>query len=436
MHKNEKTPLARKLEGYTPTSNFSSFEAFEKQNKKKRRWIILPFLGLLAFIAVAIVFRNNKPNLTSTYSPRLHNTAFSSDTEETTQNSNTSSGHENYQVNRTNHITDQGNSRTEKTKPSPLKTLLNAPSLIFPLHKDATTSAISSTPEGTITDLSLRSQLKKNYPSLKLQYQDLKEPFYSFKARPLVPREIRSKIAKLQVAHPSFYDPFLTISVGPHFAQNKLILANDAHQYLHPDFEKILNQTVHTDVGVTAQLIYSKPIYKKLSVYIGLGYTSNRLQGQYKFSLDSVPVYDIDNTIAGFIQLPENSPLRNIDLGSSAQQFGFINVPIGLSYSFIRPQYSFDISLGTDFAYLIGAKGNILDALNLAEPEKLKDVINPKYNSIHTKIGVYRKLTPLLTGGIQTGYSLQSNSLYDRSQYRIKNTAFDLQAVLHFNLLN
>jgi|GEM_PF-7005351 len=433
MHENKKTPLARKLEGYTPSSELASFETFEAKKSKKWRGILFPFITLGLIAAAAFFIYNSQTSMESIYTPRETAADIALKQNQLTENNK-------IQNETLENISNHSPSSTKNLNPT------NKRSMAVQTFKqsrlldseDKGSDAIALTPaNGKPSNDSTnptRTLDSKYRPTFLLNSQLLNT--ISFPQVSNGSEKYQNITVNTKSPKPKFYYPSFSFNIGPHYAKNRLVLDPKASEYIHPDFEKILQQTVHSDLGISAQLTYTKPIYKGFSVYIGLGYSGNKLNGSYAFSLDSVPVYDIDNTIAGFIQLDDNSPLRNIDLGSAAQQYGFVNIPIGITYTYAPSRYSLDVSAGTDFAYLIGAKGNILDALNLAEASKLKDVINPRYLSFNSRIAVYRKVNPLFDIGLSAGYNVQTNSLYDQTHYQIKNTAFDLQAVLKYNLLN
>jgi hypothetical protein len=440
MNKNAKTPLGRKVENLHVESKFASFEAFEQRKSKKRRWLIIPIF-LLVSALIGYIYTPNTPSNTNLVNDELKkntNSIAETSIEDTLPYINSIS--------------------TEISEP----TISTKYKIVEPVNTDnkiatKSTLIVVNRDKKNVVNLNDIASQRESIETIKTEKPQLDSIKFSctLKHRPEITANPRSlvelidltridnTIDRLNLSESIIKTPFIkdytpsvTLSIGPHIATNKLLLGNEADKYIHPDFKKVLDNTVQSDVGISASLYYSRPIYKGLSIYGGLGFVNNKLRGSYTFSLDSVPVYDIDNTIAGFVQLADNSPLRNIDLGSSAQQFGFISIPIGLSYTFLRPKYSFEVSAGAEFAFLTGAKGNILNELNITEVNKLKDIINPTYNSFNGKIAAYRSISALLSAGVSTGYTLQSNSLYTGTQYRIKNTAFDLQATLRFNLLN
>ncbi len=414
-----KTPLARKIEGYSPSSDFANFEAFEaRKSRKKLVWlwpILAVFLITLGLWTMQELNPKSENNVSVPKSPTPREQKTKSNDLTTSKNSISSQDLIEQQTNSKQKPTNL-HSQTAKVN-NATKQSNNQSSVLLPLDE-------------------LPNSSSKQFLKLLLKSKAIGSFEYNTFGLS-VPRAKEDELIKMRLNKPSSsrFSPSWMISIGPNLASNKLVLAPDANKYIHPDFEKILSNTVQSDVGLSLNITYSKPIYKGFSVYTGVGYTANKLTGYYKFKLDSVPVFDIDNSIAGFIQLANTSPLRNVDLGSANQSFNYITLPIGFSYSTTYKTYSFDAAIGTDLAYLTNARGNILDGKVITESRKLIDVINPKYTSFHTRFSVFRNLSETVQGGLTFGYSLQTNSLYNQPHYTIKNSAAEINAVIKFNLL-
>lgn len=434
MLKKTKSPLARKVEGHKATPDFGSFEAFETRKNKKRKLFIIPFIILLLAAGYFLIY--NSENLKST-APTLTIQTDGSDTQDnTTQNKpNDPASPLPKQENKSSIINNAENEFHNNDRPALDRSFTKA--VLIP------------------TDPKKEEVLEKHENQL-ISILGHKEPKqFAYQAKALDPHVLARSIplelfsdqqgfSNLSVAKHTFSDlklnlpkeyfSSITFTSGAHYAKNRLLLADEADRYIHPDFAQILDKVVHSDLGFAAQIVYSKPLVRGLSVYAGLGFTKNRLTGEYKFTIDSFPVYDLDNTIAGFIQIPENSPLRNIDLGTAAQGYSFINIPLGVSYDFQIPKYTFQVSAGTEFSLLTGASGRVLSALNLSEAQELKEIINPKYTSLNTRLSIYRAITSRSDVGLSAAYNLQTNALYDQSQYQIKNSATEIQLILKYKL--
>lgn len=414
--KKTKTPLARKIEGYSPSSDFAKFEAFEARKSRKKLVWFWPILAVsLIILGLSSLFELNHESQKSTSNTNIPQTLTPNHPD-----TKTSDGP----------ITSQDLIEQSTNSQPLIENLNNQKAKAYAKTEHPTKHDSGIQPSEEILNSS-----PIHFAKLVLQRKSVEAFAYRINgANAILPLNEFIPMTPEKRSNPPF-SPSWIVSIGPNLASNRLVLAADASDYIHPDFAKILNNTVHSDVGLSINITYSKPIYKGLSVYTGLGFTGNKLTGYYKFSLDSIPVFDIDNTIAGFVQLASTSPLRNMDLGSANQSFNFITLPIGLSYSTTLKKYLFDAAIGTDLSYLTNARGNILDGQIITESRKLTDVINPKYASLHTRISVFRNVSETISGGLTFGYSLQTNSLYNQPHYTIKNSAAEIHAVIKFNLL-
>ena len=441
MDKSSVSALARKLEGYRPSSKFESFEAFE-QEKRKRKWGFLwAHLGLGTLLIAAITLYMNPKVVTGgqetipanalSSQKMVHEPAIAiagADSSASAMDSLVNTGGS------ASFPAENEDGLRNSTNGEPIAFV--EPTSSFPANNSASEQSLDF--QYDLKQEAMLGRILENILNWSPSEFELLGD-YRGKVEPIsedsTVKNLRGSREEATDSKAPL-DPSMSILAGPRMAQNRLGFSADASSYIHPDFQRIFESSVHQDIDLSVQFVYNRPVYKGLSFNIGLGYAANRVNGRYEFSIDSVPVYDIDNTIAGFVRLGDTSELRNQDLGTALQEYAFVNIPLGISYSYQYRKYLFDVAVGTDLAWLAKVTGNTLDGFNILQTRPLKDVINPKYMSYNSRFSIFREVQKGVSLGLSAGYGYQANPLYDRTQYTVKNSAFDIQAVFRYDLKN
>ncbi|MBO6516605.1 MAG: hypothetical protein JJ975_08640 [Bacteroidia bacterium] len=406
------SPLAEKLIRFRPESEHASFDVFlnrvqEKKRKKIGYYALFIALGLFGIITWSTFYSAPSPSMVT-------------------------------------------NQSVPAPAPSPTESYTSAPAPLPPkkqsiLHPSPEVNHVATvaprTPktsgqENNVTQLVPQSSVRSlpllyglvptHNVQLTREFDELND------VHPLVLGD-RESVLKMLISKPVRM-PFLVFNSGASRAHTQLNMMAGSGRYIHPEFEEIYYGTQVSEVSAVFTTSVNIPIAKHFWFGGGLGFTGNRLSGLYRYILDSVPVYDLDNTIGGYLVYPDGSPLRNVDLGSAERSYSFIQVPVSLTYVAESKNYELHVGVGADFSYLIEAKGNSLDAFNLKEVLPLNTIINPQYASFQTNVTGFRKVNSLTSIGLGIGYGQQLNKLYDASHYRIANRAFQINLVTKFNL--
>ncbi|MCB9246818.1 MAG: hypothetical protein H6606_10360 [Flavobacteriales bacterium] len=228
--------------------------------------------------------------------------------------------------------------------------------------------------------------------------------------------------------------PFVTISGGFNLADPLLDMPQNSEKYVHPDFEKIYNNTKVSALGMMSEFSIYIPVYKRIWVGAGLGITGNQLGGTYRFELDSVPIYDIDNTIAGFLVYPDGSASKKVDLGSASRSYQYVSVPISVGYFLDKPRFELHAEIGLNLSYMISASGNSLDAFNLKQVVPLKQVLNPEYVSGFGRLTLYKPISKSTSIGLGLSQTIQLNNFYLVDHLRAFNVVSQLNISTKINL--
>lgn len=400
------TPLAKRFGGYEPPAAIPVFdEILKRQGKQLKRKYIL-FLSIPVVLGlVGLIFHYSTSSITSSSDELILNTTATGAKPGSMESGSipTPSLKPNVQTLASTEPSSTGHIKQTSYSPTPSE--IRTP--------DITRNPFSHS-MFSIAPIHLLSLSKNNTIQLE--------------ETPSIPIPFKSPITVTK-------RPFVCLNTGVNVANTRLKMGVDALQYIHPDFERIYNATQENQVSWIISSAIHKPIIGNLWFGAGLGIVSNKISGYYRYTLDSVPVYDLDNTIGGFVVYPDTSRFRNVDLGSAKRTYSFVQLPLSLSYIHYTPKFAVHLGAGAELSYLIQSKGVVIDAFNLKQTLALQDVIHPMYASFQTNIAVFRKVSPVMELGLGMRYTQQLNTLYGSDHYSVVNRTIDVQFISKFNLI-
>ncbi len=434
----KKSPLANKLHGFNVPSSLNKFEEFEKRQAKKKRRLALKLLSI-ALVLVPVVYllanqvervgplTNVKP-IDAVDSTSVDSTIL---TVEFNQDDNTSSvvsiGAEDLTIHKT------GTQIPSQNIDRRLETRMPSPSVE---HNEGFESAYSVSnfnliPAHTKKTIPFRphqSILPNLYPPLDLSDTSyLDDLFDSTDPSPTDSLNIEDNTTEnisLKVDIPPTSNWTLRVSAGALISgqiTKPTSSESESSQYVHYDFIDQLNQGQNKSVGYSFDVSLSYLGFKLMNLTTGFGIERYGNQGNYDFLLDSVPVYDIDNTIAGYLPAGVSGPERVT--GEAQQSYTYLQIPIGLQKTiFSTPRWRVGFEPGLNLGLLLTNSGSVLDEHDLSQIRNINQDDLVKFNigySLGMTIENQRPSGSAL--GLSTTYTRFTTPLEKSLQYQTQN---------------
>ncbi len=225
----------------------------------------------------------------------------------------------------------------------------------------------------------------------------------------------------------------IDFQVGSMISEQSVNLNTGADRYIHDAFPDVWNSTVNVAWSWNVQSRLHYDLTRNISMHTGLGLGESAVNGRYKFTLDSVPVYDLDKTIAGYVTV-NDSARRNIDLGSASQRFNQLRIPLGMSYNSQFKGYTLRLHAGVEWTWAFNSQGNTLNAYNLLEANDIKTVLNPTGLNYYGGLEVTK---PLFNGadiGLSFNQKTRVNSLHTAEHYNASTKMYTVSLLYRYKL--
>ncbi|MBO6517733.1 MAG: hypothetical protein JJ975_14405 [Bacteroidia bacterium] len=433
FHDKHKSPLADKFEHFELKTSRSSFEAFERNTKKKTSYSLAVDLLLVLIIGTGF-FRGN--TLTKPDSPQTLPFTYAS---EPTPGNSVQLGTSDTGVfgpsyndsSIQNKPTQQEAFATTKDYPAPEEKLKSSTTKQI---EDSRTSNREHAFE--LLELTFHRYFRQNAPGiLNFSYSippeaDLLE--FPGALLSLVPgtQQVSDKASNDLIGPPSSKWQ-LGLQSGILLSWQKTRAANaQSSEYVHTDYLKQLHQAQSPSLGFQTNLFVSYKALKIGGIRSGLTITQFGNSGTYNFRLDSIPVYDLDNTIAGYV--PASDTMETIQ-GSSGQSFAYLGIPFGFQTSLWSGR-NFQVLLtpSAQLEFLIDQKGSVLNELDLTDIKAInRNDLNLVNFSYSFELTCLKRLNDRMTLGGSLNFVQKVSPFNKLDYYRTYGRGIGL----NFNLL-
>lgn len=171
------------------------------------------------------------------------------------------------------------------------------------------------------------------------EWKNFQGEFFSFKSEPLELNKVELKPTVNQKINSKKINSLLNflrdksvISIG---VEGSFILSNTSinsdPNFVNKDYEQIRNNSEKGGFSYGFVLGWNLNLPINLAFGTGIEYRTTIVNANYNFTIEEVPVIDIDNSIAGYIKLNDTSK-QNISF-SNTQVQRLISIPLALQYN-------------------------------------------------------------------------------------------------------
>lgn len=171
------------------------------------------------------------------------------------------------------------------------------------------------------------------------EWKHFQGEFFSFKSEPLELNKLEIKPTvnpRINIKKNNSLISFLrdksVISIG---LESSFVLSNNSinsdPNFVNKDYEQIRNSSEKGGFSYGFVLGWNLNLPINLTFGTGIEYRTTIVNASYNFTIEEVPVIDIDNSIAGYIKLNDTSK-QNISF-SNKQVQRLISIPLALQYN-------------------------------------------------------------------------------------------------------
>ena len=423
MQHNGKNPLGKKFENFSLHSSKSSFDYFEKRNKRKGVLWIIPILLLagLSFWLLAGQFGKTIEE---------NELVAKSGTEIT---HNTDNEVNDYSQVTEEHVQDKENDAiTNSSVESTTEVVVNEdePYKAEPIGIESesnTDDVVVDAPISGISDETLNANLAYQKITLKPISEVDFGPFSILK----LPKDSLDSIAdkdKIYVAStPSSPLWEAGVSFGPKQSRQIISPADGAEKYIHKMYQEYREDAQSSAVGMNFSFIVNYNGFSLGSFRSGLIIDQLRFKENYMFEVDSVPVYDIDNRIAGYVALKDSTEDNSVE-ASTQQNYLYVSVPLAFSKKIdLGSQWQLMLNPSISFNMLFGAGGSVLDENDVFS---IKDIEYAEFNKFSMnyglEAGVLYKIDRIYRVGLSAYYNRSTRPNEQQAFYTTTNYTYGL----------
>lgn len=244
-------------------------------------------------------------------------------------------------------------------------------------------------------------------------WKHFKGDFFSFKSEPLELNKVELKPTEIQRINNkkinnliSFLREKSVISIG---LESSFVLSNNSinsdPKFVNKDYEQIRNNSEKGGFSYGFVLGWNLNLPINLAIGTGIEYRTTIVNASYNFTIEEVPVIDIDNSIAGYIKLNDTSK-QTINF-SNTQVQQLISFPISLQYNLKIPRVNnpFIIGGGVLLSKNLGLSGESVNPVFLDEKIELNSIYSKAWiiNNYNMYLRFPIKSTPfgVIYGGVE-----------------------------------
>jgi opacity protein-like surface antigen len=219
----------------------------------------------------------------------------------------------------------------------------------------------------------------------------------------------------------------VTVSMGPTLSGQKLRAKSGANEYVHKNYGDYRSSSQKPTIGYEFNASVNYMFIKGLSFKSGVGFNQYNVGGKYDFQVDSIPVYDIDNTIAGYVG-NRDTVGQGFESFSARQSYTYVTIPFGLAYSFkATKKWSVLAEVGGEMNLLTSSSGRILNEEDVFSSQPISETSVRRTNySLNLGLGVTRKVYKNFSLGVGARYSRFISPANNTGRYEAINYSYGL----------
>lgn len=421
MPHNKKSPLGKKFENYSPSSSRSSFEQFERRKRRAAFWWIIPMALILAFSVWGI---DQYLNRTATAKKNTELVKESSKDIASTANQNIKSKKlESHETPIRDSIQENSALNTEDIPISILPASSSESNIAYQ-SSTPNTPPFSQTRVNTELILEHQNLITQDMDPVQLESIGLDGfgPFSMVIDSPEV--EAEPKAVAMQTSKALWE---LGIAMGPRTSWQSIEPMGDADIFVHRRYAELRTTAQSPSTGFNLSFIVNYNGLNFSALRSGIFIDQLKFSEDYNFQIDSIPVYDLDNTIAGYIGVEDTSQNYSL-LNSSKQTYTYISLPIALSKKIpLGSKFELMVNPKISLNMLLSASGSTLNEADvLSTSELVKSNLNSFNLGYGLETGVLYKINRRYKIGVSGYYDRYTRPNEKNTYYLSTNHSYGL----------
>lgn len=246
---------------------------------------------------------------------------------------------------------------------------------------------------------------------------------------------IPTKVDKKSIIDIPAFRPMITVAYGIHSTgQTFSASRSNASEYVPAGLLTENKKALRRSYESWFTIRYNQSILKRTTLSVGLGYIASGVRGTYQFEVDSFPVYDVDDKVAGYVHV--NDSLKAVVNTSASRKYEYLRIPVGFRTNFgLRPRWTLRAGMDASLDILLNARGSILDERDISAIRDIKNTnLRPFNISWNLNTSVLYSVSSNWQLGLQFDFDKNILSNSTGNYYNQKNSGYGFGIISTFRL--